>query len=542
MVRRVGSSFAVIAVLICFAACPVLAQSGRIFYVDSVSGSNSNSGTSESSPWKSAPYMTHSSACDGGVAPSYAHQAGDKFVFKGGSTWGAGCFDMILTAGGTSSAQDYYGVCLSTDSDSPCYGGTSWPSSGWTRPQFNLGGSTPYNDSIGVALIDNPGAASASAGEYGYITFDNIEISNWDTEGSTNDEGGAAIVMGGVYASTSAPGTIAENMYIHDWVTNENITSNAEWVGYAVVFGVNTLKNSTISDANGHYEWNGTVYDHVSMGGCEGCYYVYDNTIHDGWECTSRVYSTHDNDCYNITQGAELGEDIHSHIIYDDGAGQNSYYVYNNAIHDSLAGLNINLFYHAAVFNNVMWNLGNNVAIYLEQCAPGQGTAPCGDSSSSVGYVANNTMDMTTGTGDGAACYNWYGSEGLGTLNLDNNICIGGVGSFSVASINAGGPGSGTYPMGTTEASNDGFTAANLYSPSVADPNVGSGANLTSSCSGILAALCMDASGAPWFGGSYASRPAGTTPWMAGAFVFGANASQSNSKPTAPTNLTASVE
>src|SRR6185437_12726516 len=69
------------------------------------------------------------------------------------------------------------------------------------------------------------------------------------------------------------------------------------------------------------------------------------------------------------------------------------------------------------------------------------------------------------------------------------------------------------------EATNFGFIPANNLSPSSSDPStVGQATNLTSSCS-TLTALCQDASGAPWFGGSYKTRPTGSTNWDMGAFA-----------------------
>jgi hypothetical protein len=501
------------------------AQSGRVFYIDSVAGSNTNNGTSTATPWKSHPFMPSASGCTGsGSAPAYTHQAGDKFVFKGGSNWGAACFDLVLAAGGSSTAQDYYGVCLSTDTDSPCFGGTSWPSASWTRPTFNLGGSQPGNEPTGGAvLIYNPGANLATAGTYQYITFDNFEISNWDTGVNGYVENGAAFALGGLYSSGAATGTIVENSYIHDWISNtNNLTGSGgiQWVGYAVVNGAATLRNSVISDVNGHYVLNGITYNHSFMGGCEGCGTVSGNVIHDGWECTSRSFSVHDNECYNIQQGAEIpfsgAWSIHSHVIYDDGAFQNAVYAYNNYIHNNVAGLNVYMFYHSYIFNNVMWGNGNGAGIRLAQCASGQGTAPCGDSSSAVGWVANNTVDMTGGNG---SCFQWEtvgpGGSGLGTMNFYNNICIGTVGSFNVATINQ----AHNYQMSTSEASQYGYTAPNKYSPSSVDPNTSAvGTNLTTSCTGNLAPMCQDTSGAPWFGGSYKTRPTGSTGWDLGAY------------------------
>ena len=139
MLRR--THFIVIALvtaLIGFVSLPVAAQSGRTFYIDYSSGSNSNPGT-KASPWNH-PYM----AC--GAAPSYSHIAGDHFIFKGGVTWPAACFEMSIPAGGTSSAQDYYGV------DTTWYAGGSF-----ARPLFDLNYTVPAGNHVIVAGSSFPG-------------------------------------------------------------------------------------------------------------------------------------------------------------------------------------------------------------------------------------------------------------------------------------------------------------------------------------------------------------------------------------------------
>lgn len=530
MARRTRFIVFFLTILLGFASRPMMAQSGRTFYISYASGSDSNNGTTEGSPWKTHPYMM----CSG--VSGYTHQAGDRFIFKGGDSWPSSCFQMTVKAGGTSSAKDYYGVCLSTDSDSPCSGGTSWPASGWTRPKFAADGQSLVSQSTNVIRSSGASYSDFQTPTLGYVTIDNIEIGPWGyyVLSTSNNANGPAITFGGAVSTYAATGVIVENMYIHDWFTTTNLSSSVT-PAYGVVYGVALLENSTISDANGYWYSGGSQVGGASMGGCAGCTEVKGNTIHDGWIGCSSVYSCHDNEIYNIQGGLSLG--IHTHMIYEDGAGQTAYYAYNNYLHDSQPGLVIQLFYHSYIFNNVISNIPQN-AIYLDQCEPGMGTSPCGDSSSAVGYVANNTIDMS-GTSAGG-CYQWYGSAGLGTMIAENNICItgsGGVGGFRAATLNS----NDNYTMSPSEASNYGFTQAQKYSPTGADPNVSGGANLSNSCSGSLGALCLDASGAPWFGGTSQARPGGSTPWSLGAFVFGATTS-SSSKPNAPSNLTAIVD
>lgn len=81
--------------------------SAATYYIDFVGGSDSNSGTSKTTPWKRHPWMR------GATVPGYSHQAGDRFAFKGGVSWPNAVLPMLVNARGASgSLMDYYGVDL----------------------------------------------------------------------------------------------------------------------------------------------------------------------------------------------------------------------------------------------------------------------------------------------------------------------------------------------------------------------------------------------------------------------------------------------
>jgi hypothetical protein len=525
MIRRIRLIVALITALIGFASLPAVAQSGRVFYIDYAGGSNSNPGT-KASPWKTQPFMNHSAACDGGRGPSYAHQAGDRFIFKGAVTWPASCFEIYISVGGSAGNPDYYGV------DQTWYSGGSW-----TRPLFDFNYQVP---GLGNHAIATTGAANFTAG-VPYLTFDNLEIAHLNSYPSASDlTTSAAIVLGGSFSWDAAPGTTVENCYIHDWVSTTNQIYNNTILSYATIYGAALVTNTETSDANGYYYVGGVRQNEVSSGGCAGCGEMANSKIHDGWIGCSACGSVHDSEFYNIFGGVDVG--IHTHVIYDDAlSAQSTYAVYNNAVHDTYAGLITDLFYHTAIYNNVFWNNQNNAGISIYHCANGAGTySPCGDKTSQVGYVLNNTIDMTNGSG---ACYRWDevdGVQGMGTLYFQNNICIpaaGAVGGFNVATQHV----SNNYTMSPSEASSYGFTSAQKYAPSSSDPHVtGQGANLSSLATASLASLGFDTAGAPWSRGSYVPR---STSWDLGAYVVAASQSQSSdSKPNPPTNLTATLQ
>ena len=132
--------------------CASAAQAAT-YYIDYSVGSDVNNGTSKAAPWKRHPYMK-------GFAGSYAHTAGDRFIFKGGVTWPVTVFQFHIIAGGSSdSNRDYYGV------DKTWFQGTAW-----TRPLFDFQNTliaTGWSQASGVN-IDNSS----------YITIDNLEMAN----------------------------------------------------------------------------------------------------------------------------------------------------------------------------------------------------------------------------------------------------------------------------------------------------------------------------------------------------------------------------
>src|SRR6185437_14486209 len=193
---------AMVMALVGFVSGPAAAQTGRTFYIDYASGSNSNPGT-KTSPWKTHPYMQARSDCTStGSAPAYTHQAGDHFIFKGGVTWPAACFSMTISGSGSSpstvssadaaptiNGADYYGVDL------------TWFTGGsFTRPIFDLANTTPTGTN---------GAVITTTGNN--ITLDDIEIKR----NLLNGVGGQC--QSATINTDIHTGIVLDRMYLHDW-------------------------------------------------------------------------------------------------------------------------------------------------------------------------------------------------------------------------------------------------------------------------------------------------------------------------------------
>src|SRR5579862_4367970 len=111
------------------------AGSGRTFYVDFSSGSDSNAGTSQTAPWKRVPGMT-------GFTGSYTSQPGDTFIFKGGVTWTAS-YPWTFKSGASGAPIIYTTL-------SSWYNGSAF-----TRPVFDDG----HADPGGVGMANTSGGS-----------------------------------------------------------------------------------------------------------------------------------------------------------------------------------------------------------------------------------------------------------------------------------------------------------------------------------------------------------------------------------------------
>jgi hypothetical protein len=504
------------------------------YYADWLGGSNANAGTSQGAAWKSFPGMQQGAGC-GGATHMYTPAAGDKFIFKGGAgeTWPVACFGWTLPGGGNSTNQNYIGACISnadfatqypakplSANLSPCANTTSWPSSGWTRPLFDMLGSIATFTAAGAQIIY---AANPSIT---YVTIDDIEIAHQGIGGlsslnSANSGNQCAIGFGNTNIATPAVGTIVENVYVHGAVTSaytgtRNGSGNYPGSGYCAS-GVLGAQYVLYSELNGDDSSNGGTTPTPSgswayfEGGVVASQVIAYNKIHgtingcDQIPKSSSGYSCHDNEIYHVGNAGEVDPGaLHGHIVFDNQTASDfpSQSVYNNYIHTSNTGLNVRLNSIANVYNNVITDNLNNVPLYIQCYLRFSTNAPC--PITDVVNIYNNTMSPGT-------CLNSTGT--MGVVNIVNNICIGGGGMGSVTS--ASGTKTPNTNMTTTIANTFGYVVANKYAPSSSySVTVGTGTNLTSSC-GTLVALCSDTSGAPWFGGSAKSRG---TSWDMGAY------------------------
>jgi len=263
---------------------------------------------------------------------------------------------------------------------------------------------------------------------------------------------------------------------------------------------------------------------------------VKNSKCHDVGQGVNGFSSVHDSEFYNISQASTVSpytNGIHTNVIQQTWPG-GSGSVYNNLIHDNILGQVVGICPNANFYNNVMWNNSGAGADILVDTGVNQ----CTVNTSTVANIYNNTVNCS----NGVYCLRvTRPGNTIGTVNVKNNhwISSGTIVSIetTITSLNQ----SNNLTMSPSTANSQGYTSSNKYAPtSSSNSAVGAGVNLATSCTGYLAAICRDTSGAPWYGGSYAARPSGTAAWDAGAYEFGGQSQSSNPNP--PTSLAALVQ
>jgi hypothetical protein len=462
------------------------AQTGRTFYIDYVNGSNANSGTSRSSAWKTHPYMQNASACTStGAGPSYSHAPGDRFVFKGGVSWPASCFPVVISSGGSSSTvRDTYGT------EPSWFNGSSF-----SKPKF---------DGQGVSLNTMVRIRASN------ITFDNFDITNWKILISGLCSGGINI--------ENVSNVLISNLYLHDWIASGKQNLSGHDYGGVIGCSYNTIRqnvwltDSEVEDDVLAPNWMGACFRKISADRVN-CHHLTEGVVDLGIVRNSEFH--------HITMGGLTYDSggAHTNIIENEGNSEGA--IYNNLFHDNKGGVNFLTCNNITIYNNVFWNNQWNNEIFID--------TNCGSLSTSTSNVYNNTVACNPNF----SCFaiEERGLGRLGNLNLRNNLWITTGSTVDLGPGVVNNNSSNNIKLTPTQAASLGYTAANKYQP-IADssPTVDAGANLTSVCAGLDTAgypftpLCKDVLGM--------ARPT-SGPWDVGAYQFGGWLAA----PAAPSNV-----
>jgi hypothetical protein len=160
---RFRSGILRIALLLVVTSAGLTNAAGASTHYIAANGSDSNNGTSKTTPWLHAPGMPN---CSGSCA-SYKPAPGDSIIFRGGDTWHFGNSALSPYTGGTWDMYSWWGnnsTCVSLAASSGCiyYGvDQTWFSGGsWVRPI--LDGDNP----LSTSLVSSSRYQVANTGQY----------------------------------------------------------------------------------------------------------------------------------------------------------------------------------------------------------------------------------------------------------------------------------------------------------------------------------------------------------------------------------------
>ncbi len=376
------------------------ATGGNIYFVDSAAGSDSNNGTSSSTPWKTLAKVNAQSI----------FQPGDTISFKCGSTWNE---MLTLRNSGNSTSPltvTQYGSCT-----------------GSNRPIFAGGGS-------GFAGLQVAFSNS-------YVTFSNLELANW-TSGD------------GVYMVGSDHVTF-DNLYIHN--NGTGIITSASGTGDTNT----TVKNTTITGLTtgsqsiemAHHGSTGWLYqnDDMSNNGdsCiidEAGFSTYDNvTVHHcGIDATISVGK------HGIyAKGPQIT--IKNSTIYDITGGsctspREGGLIQNNVLHACSAGVGWFDYTRAAsqtlnVDHNLVYDV-STAGMYIDFTSNNPSGNPLNVNGHTMNFnFSNNTFITNTVSGAIKQGVDIRGPDAAGlttNVNFENNIIVGNMGTNTALQVFSG--------------------------------------------------------------------------------------------------------
>jgi hypothetical protein len=523
-------------------ACPTGANYGNSFnqtlsgigvtscyFVSKSLGADTNSGTSESSPWAHVPGMY---GCAGNCA-ALTPTAGEGFIMRGGDMWLNADLGVYWapTWAGTSSHPMYIGV------DPSWFAGSSW-----TRPIWNVQGQ-------GIGAY--PGNCAILCDWANYTIFDNIEIKGMGTSGGS----GGTIVQayGAQYASF-------QRLYIHGW----SHAASGDWDNGNVYVAGNgavgtCLHDSVIDGSDTTQDMLAALFSTVPC-----AYNNYIGFVTNGMEATGS--NIHDNTFGPIVTPFS-GITHQNHLFHfgpDNGA--TNQFIYNNVISVTKLGgasggavsqwINGNESNSATAyaFNNVIYDVGSGNVVNTGPHSGAAGTM----------VVFNNTVECGS---DSNLCGGGGNAQAgpSGAISWTNDYWINSNGVPPLYCYTTYSPCTNSNELTQTlsTANGQGYTSTSTYAFQPTSSNgstVGKGANLTSTCSAISnssaeVAAWATAAGAACqndttYGVTYNTtnhtvslarvpNARGTSgSWDAGAYQYSAG----NQQPNPPTGLTAVVQ
>jgi hypothetical protein len=472
----VAFGFLLLAVSPAFAAggaCPTGANYGNSFnqtlssigvtscyFISKSLGSDTNSGTSESSPWAHLPGMETS--CTGNCA-SNTPTAGVGYILRGGDRWTNADLGIYWPYAGTASNPSYIGFDQSWYNASTC-------GSSWCRPIWDCQGSVcadkARNGNMNMIYINAD-----------YTIIDNIEMTGMHTSGGASFN---VVFQGG----------IVQRAYIHGWSHDATGDFDASNV-FGSSFSVHSCFHDNVID--GSDTTQDMLVAFISTIPC--AYNNYTAYVTNGWEATG--HNIHDN-TFGAIMTPFSGITHQNHLFhFGPDNGETNEFIYNNVIHTTNLGsasggavalwANGNESNTASVytFNNVIYNVGPGNVLNTSPHSGQGGTF----------YIFNNTFQCGNDSNSGGCEPGTPPAGPTGDYNAQNNHWINNDGGMPIHCYTTYSPCNFTseLPQSLTKANNQGYNDTNetypFSPPSGCTPStcatVQAGTNTTSWCNAI---------------------------------------------------------
>jgi hypothetical protein len=493
-------------------------------YYIAASGSDSNNGTSKSTPWLHAPGMPK---CSGSCA-SHTPTAGDHFIFRGGDTWHFGNSSLSPYTGGIwSFPWGDYANCNYGAAQTGCiYFGVdqTWFSGGsWQRPILN--GDNPLSNSRVSSCSYRVGTDNQLVIVGPGTIFDNFEMLGLCTSDASPGNAQDTYIT---YYGTGNGGTgtaFINNVYAHGWTASTGAGGGTTLACVVIGGGSNGLQSidhvvidGSDSDPEvcawgtfpSFYHFRDSMIRYTTQGVGQWCHDIHDNIF--------EFFSNPDVPTHgNIL---ECNDDSNGTAAYQPQNTPNVFY--NNIVRHATTGFStagqVTLWFCPESvpeywFNNLVYDVGNSN--YWDIAGPPiygctntgkqymfnntlvDGRQPCYNSTTNIGgqylYVSNELLiNSPWGQGTGNACNG---------VNDPSNIAM------SDATAITQGYGSNSGKINTQNNSincaNDGTTPCSPTS--FANSGVGKGTNQQAYCSQLASytselAISTDAANACKYG------------------------------------------
>ena len=513
--------------------------SATTYYVAS-NGSDSNDGTTKTTPWLHAPGMPGCS----GICASTTPNAGDRFTLRGGDTWPSSSFPWIWKWSGSSGNPIEVGGL-----DQTWFTGTSW-----TRPILSGGGSFPNSGSAQKFFL--------TLSHVSYVTVSWIEFTGFFI-GSN-----ATAWVGYLDRGSSGTNITLHDNYFHGWAHAASISEGSPGGNVMAILCHTGAADPTTSVYRNAIDGSDTKKDDFtgiySTGGCGDIYQNYIAWIIDAVN-EGFIVSFHDNVLANDGGLCFSGCNTHNNVMEENSGPKSAdsffynNYILNPASTNDAGGIVLQLAPHSGqtswFFNNVITNgplYEANEVMCADALNGGGGTCT----------IFNNTMeagaDSSPPGGRPIRAGSWNGSISPAAINLYNNHTISSASPMYATSDCTSGCKVTQSPnpnliQSKATAKTQGYTLNQTFSfspTSAKGATVGTGTNETSLCariSGLNAAAGEACQRDTTYGVIYdipshkvtgLARTPGLRPstgsWDAGAFQWSA---QSAAKLNPPANV-----